>query len=92
MKDIKNGYYNKLNSKLYGLLCEFEKDGEWEAFLDSILLELMGIKEENRTIDYYILTNKLSTLRYVKYQYFRSTIFDCMTLISRGGIEKDELP
>lgn len=92
MKDIKNGYYNKLNSKLYGLLCEFEKDGEWEAFLDSILLELMGIKEENRTIDYYILTNKLSTLRYVKYQYFRSIIFDCMTLISRGGIEKDELP
>lgn len=92
MKDVKNGYYNKLNSKLYGLLCEFEKDGEWEAFLDSILLELMGIKEENRTIDYYILTNKLSTLRYVKYQYFRSTIFDCMTLISRGGIEKDELP
>lgn len=92
MKDVKNGYYNKLNSKLYGLLCEFEKDGEWEAFLDSILLELMGIKEENRTIDYYILTNKLSTLRYVKYQYFRSIIFDCMTLISRGGIEKDELP
>ena len=92
MSNVKDGYYNKLNSKLYGLLCEFEKDGEWEAFLDSILLELMGIKEENRTIDYYILTNKLSTLRYVKYQYFRSIIFDCMTLISRGGIERNELP
>jgi len=29
-----DGYKNKLKGRLYGLLCEREKDGEWEKFLD----------------------------------------------------------
>ena len=80
---IKEAYNNKLKSKLFGLLCEREKGREWEKFLDSILVELMGYSEEEKTIDYYILFHKLSTLRYLRYDYFRGTIFDCMDLISR---------
>jgi hypothetical protein len=80
---VKEAYNNKLKSKLFGLLCEREKGREWEKFLDSILLELMGYSEESRTINYYILFCKLSTLRYLRYEYFRSTIFDCMDLISK---------
>ena len=41
-KDVKEAYNNKLKNKLFGLLCEFEKNREWERFLDSILIELMG--------------------------------------------------
>ena len=55
-------YANKLKNKLFGLLCEFEKNREWEKFLDSIIIELMGVPEEDRTINYYILMYKLSTL------------------------------
>ena len=80
---IREAYNNKLKSKLFGLLCEREKGREWEKFLDSILLELMGYSEESRTINYYILFHKLSTLKYLKYEYFRGTIFDCMDLISK---------
>lgn len=80
---IREAYNNKLKSKLFGLLCEREKGREWEKFLDSILVELMGYSEEERTIDYYILFHKLSTLKYLRYDYFRGTIFDCMDLISR---------
>ena len=80
---VKEGYNNKLKSKLFGLLCEREKGREWEKFLDSILIELMGYSEEEKTIDYYILFHKLSTLKYLRYDYFRGTIFDCMDLISR---------
>ncbi len=83
MDFVKEGYYNKLKSKLYGLLCEFEKDGEWEPFLDSILIELMGIPEDHRTINYYTLYAKISTLRYLKYKYFRNTVFDCMSLLGK---------
>ena len=36
------GYNNKLKNKLFGLLCEYEKGREWEKFLDSILIELLG--------------------------------------------------
>lgn len=83
-RDIEEGYRNKLKNKLFGLLCEREKDGEWESFLDSILIELGGIPEELRTINYLVVLNKLSMLRYLSYEYFRKTIFDCMSLLSKG--------
>ena len=81
---IKEAYDNKLKNKFFGLLCEFEKGREWEKFLDSILIELQGFDEEEKTINYYILYHKLSSLRYLRYEYFRTTIFDCMGLIGRG--------
>ena len=78
---IKEAYNNKLKNKLFGLLCEYEKGRDWEKFLDSILIELKGFSEDQKTINYYILFHKLSSLRYLNYKYFRSTIFDCMSLI-----------
>ena len=82
-KQVKEACDNKLKSKLFGLLCEREKGRDWEKFLDSILIELIGYSEEERTINYYTLFHKLSTLRYLRYEYFRGTIFDCMDLISK---------
>ena len=41
-KDVYEGYYNKLRSKYFGLLCEREKNRDWERFLDSIIIELYG--------------------------------------------------
>ena len=81
--EVRKVYNNRLSSKLYGLLCEREKGREWEKFLDSILIELMGHSEESKTADFYILFYKLSTLKYLKYEYFRGTIFDCMDMISK---------
>ena len=81
---MEEGYNNKLKNELYGLLCEREKNREWEKFLDSILIELYGYPEERRTINYYILYFKLSSLRYLKYEYFRSTVFDCMSLLGKN--------
>jgi hypothetical protein len=80
---VKEAYENKLKNKLFGLLCEYEKDREWEKFLDSILIELMGYDESEKTINYYILFYKLSSLKYLRYEYFRSTIFDCMGLVGK---------
>ena len=73
----------KLKNQLYGLLCEYEKERDWEAFLDAILIELMGYPEEEKTAIYYTLFHKISSLRYLSYKYFRTTIFDCMNLISK---------
>ena len=81
--DLKEGYNNRLKSKLFGLLCERERDREWEKFLDSILIELEGFDESERTIDYYTLYHLIASLRYLSYPYFRKTIFDCMALLSR---------
>jgi hypothetical protein len=85
IQSVEEGYYNKLRNRLFGLLCEFEKGRDWEKFLDSILIELMGFPDEKKTINYFTICHKLSSLRYLKYEYFRSTIFDCMDLLGKEG-------
>ena len=82
-EEMRNEYNEKMRSQLFGLLSEYEKDRNWERFLDSILIELLNIDEERKTPDYYKLYSKLSSLRYLSYKYFRTTIFDCMNLVTR---------
>ena len=77
-----DGYKNKLKSRLYGVLCEREKEGEWEKFLDSIIVELLGLKTELDSIQYWMLLGKLQSLRMLSYPYFRRTLFECMNMIS----------
>lgn len=82
------GYKNKLKGRLYGLLCEKEKNGDWEKFLNSIIIELQGLGPNS--INYWALIGKLQSLRYLSYENFRKTIFESMNLIS--GLEiPDEL-
>ena len=78
-----DGYKNKLKGRLYGVLCEKEKNGEWEKFLDSIIIELQGL--EPNCINYWALLGKLNALRFLSYDYFRRTIFECMNLV--GALE-----
>lgn len=80
---IYEGYTNKIKGKLYGLLCEREKNGEWEKFLDSIIIEVLDFEDRNKTINYLSLLNKLNSLKYLRYIYFRSTIFECMDLFEK---------
>ena len=75
------GYYNKLQGRLYGLLCEREKGGDCEKILETILLELYGLEKIDKTINYWPLIGKLSELKYLDYQYFRKTIFECINLV-----------
>lgn len=86
------GYFNKLKSRLYGLLCEKEKEGAWEKFLDTILVELMGFAENSRTINYWTLIGKLSSLRFLNYTYFRKTVFECMNLVGELSKNEHKLP
>lgn len=83
VNEVYVGYLNKLKNKIYGLLCEQEKDGEWEKFLDSIVCELLGMDESHKTINYYILLSKLNSLRYLRYEYFRKTVFECIGLVDK---------
>lgn len=79
---VSEGYKNKLKNKYFGLLKEREKNGEWEKFLEQILIELMGFSEENHTINYERLLNKTQSLKFLRYEYFRRTVFECMNLIT----------
>lgn len=85
--EIKLAYSDKLKGKLFGLLKEREKHGEWESFLETIEIELLGLEDELASIHYYTLCAKIKSLKYLRYSYFRKTIFDCMNLID--GIYRD---
>jgi len=44
MSDVTfDGYRDKLKGRIYGVLCEREKGGKWNEFLDTIINELMGL-------------------------------------------------
>jgi len=82
-----DGYKNKLKGRLYGVLCEKEKNGEWEKFLDSIIIELEGLGPTG--INYWPLLGKLNSLHRLSYDYFRRTIFECMNLV--GTLEMKDI-
>lgn len=75
------GYVDKLKGRLYGVLCEKEKGGSWEKFLDTIIIEIMG-DEQSQSINYWTLLAKLNSLRFLSYDYFRKTIFECINLVN----------
>lgn len=77
------GYRDKISDRIYGLLCEREAKGEWEKFLDTILIELYGYSEELNSINYWALLGKLQSLRFLSYKYFRKTVFECMNLVGK---------
>lgn len=80
---IKEAYKDSMKKKLYGLLREREKNGEWEKFLENILIELEGYNINSRTIEYYTLYAKLAACRHLSFKYYRTTIFECMNLFDR---------
>ena len=88
MDEVTSAYKNKLKNKFFALLCEREKEGEWESFLNNLYIEIFGCKKFLKTINYLELQAKMSSLRYLSYPYFRSTIFDCMSLL--GDDENDD--
>lgn len=78
------GYRDKLKGRIYGVLCEREKSGEWEKFLDTIIIELYGLK--GNSINWWRLIGKLNMLKYLSYEHFRGTVFECINLV--GGLEE----
>lgn len=84
MAAIIMNYREYLKNRLYSLLGEKENNGEWEKFLDNIIIELMSLPESYKK---FSLIGKLSVCRYLSYKYFRKTIFECMNLIEEVDVK-----
>ena len=80
---LSNDYKTRLKNRLFGLLCEYEKEREWRKYLDAILIELHGFAPEEQSSAYFHLVHNLSACRFLSYEFFRSTIFDCMSLVDK---------
>ena len=85
--EFRESYKEKMKNKLFGLLRERERGGEWEKYLDTILIELAGYNESSKTIEYHTLFYKLNMLRFLSFKYYRKTIFECMNLFDRVEVK-----
>lgn len=75
------GYANYLKGKLYGILQDCEKGKNYDGLLESLQSDLIGALEEYDSIQMVNLFHKISSLKFLKYKYFRKTVMDCMKLI-----------
>ena len=78
---IYDGYKDKLKNKVFRLLCTREENKDWVKLLDSIFIELSGAEKELKSINYYSMMYKLSSLRYLNFNYFRVVIFEIINLL-----------
>lgn len=84
MKDsvCREGYCDYIKGKYFGILRDCEKKKDYEALVDSLLIELLGAIEEYDSINLNKLYTKTASLKYLKYKYLRDTILkDCMPLV-----------
>jgi len=44
---------------------------------------LYGFDEKERSAAYYHMVHNLSACHFLSYEFFRSTIFDCMSLVDK---------
>ena len=82
-KLIFDAYLSRIQRNLYGLLCEYEKDGEWESFLDTILVRLNAVSDRLQSIKFLELMTGLNQLRFYRHKYFKRGIFDSISLMGR---------
>ena len=84
-----NGWKQRMRGRIYGVLCEREKNGEWKKFLDNIVLELLGWQENLDSINYWALLGKLQAARkMIEYEDFRSLIFECINMMEGVNHER----
>ena len=76
-----DGYVNYLKGKYFGILNDYEKNKDFDKLLESLLIDLIGAKEQYDSIHLNNLCAKTASLKYLKYKYFRNTIMECMKLV-----------
>ena len=90
-KTVVEGYNNYLKGIYFGILKDCEKGKDYDALLDSLLIELMGwFGTDKECIFLHKLYAQTATLKYLKYKFFRNTILSvCMPLVDKifGGDE-----
>lgn len=71
-------------NKLFKLLIIKEQGGNWQKYLEDIILTLLGFEQTN---EIFIILGRLCSLQFLEYPYFRSTIFDLMPLIEKAELK-----
>ena len=64
------GYVNYLKGKYFGILNDYEKNKDFDKLLESLLIDLIGAKEQYDSIHLNNLFANTASLKYLKYKYF----------------------
>lgn len=76
---------NRLTNQLWKLIPMRENSENWLGHLDSLIIELSGLKELSQNSDekFLILLSKLKGLQVedTTFQIYRKTVFECISLL-----------
>lgn len=76
---------NRLTNQLWKLIPMRENSENWLSHLDSLIIELSGLKELSQNSDekFLILLSKLKGLQAedTTFQLYRKTVFECISLL-----------
>lgn len=78
---------NRLTNQLWKLIPMREKEEDWKKQIDTIVIEIIGLKEIfPKFLPYLQLLSKLEGLRVedVNFELYRKTIFECISLLPRS--------
>ena len=76
---------NRLTNQLWKLIPMRENNEDWQAHLDTLIIELAGLNELSSNADekFLILLSKLKGLKIedTAFQLYRKTVFECISLL-----------
>lgn len=76
---------NRLTNQLWKLIPMRENEEDWNAHLETLIVELAGLNELSSNADekFLILLSKLKGLNIedTSFQLYRKTVFECISLL-----------
>lgn len=76
---------NRLTNQLWKLIPMREHEENWESQLETVILEIVGLKElvTSDDMDFVVLISKLEGLRTCKtsFETYRTAVFKCISLL-----------
>lgn len=91
-KEVVETTINRLTNQLWKLIPMYENDEDWLKQLDTVILEIVGLKEIFYSDPQFLqLLAKLEGLKAseeIEFSVYRKTVFECINLLQ--GMKKHE--
>lgn len=87
--DLINTNINRLTNQIWKLIPMRENEEDWLSQLNTIIIELTGLREIFNDSQYLILLSKLEGLKNIEIEFYiyRKTVFEAITLLRGLHIE-----
>ena len=84
-KEVIETTANRLTNQLWKLIPMYENDEDWEKQLNTVVLEIVGLKEifcsDPQFLQLLAKLEGLKKIEEIEFNLYRKTVFECINLI-----------